>query len=64
MMTKIDTALTLKQSILLLLILPIAIGFVSRLFGDPLVSGVLSGFLMAIIILLFYYWSDLLGNPE
>ncbi len=63
-MAEIDTALAVKQSISLILILPIAIGLVSYFSGDSLASGVPYGFLMAVIILLFYYWSGILGNPE
>ncbi len=63
-MAEIDTDLALKQTIGLMLILPIAVGLVSYFSSDSLVSGVLSGFLMTVIILLFYWWSDILGNPE
>lgn len=63
-MAEIDAALALRQSVVLLLTLPAAIGMVSYLFGDTVVSGVLSGLLMAVVILLFYWWSDILGNPE
>lgn len=63
-MTEIDTTLALKQSISLLLTLPIAIGLVSNFFGDTFISGALYGFIMSAVILLFYYWSNMLGNPE
>jgi hypothetical protein len=59
-----DTTLALKQSTTILLLLPTAIGFVSYLFDDLFVSGVLWGLVMAIIIILLYWWSDILGNPE
>ncbi|OIB56152.1 hypothetical protein BBD46_19285 [Natrialba sp. SSL1] len=63
-MAGMDIDLALKQIIGLILILSIAIGFLSHFSSDSLVSGVLYGFLMAVIILLFYWWSDILGNPE
>ena len=63
-MAEIDTTLALKQSISLLLTLPIAIGLVSYIFGDIFLSGVLYGCLMSVVILLYYYWSDMLGNPK
>jgi len=63
-MAEINTVLALKQSIALISILPVAIGLVSYFFGDTFVSGVLYGFLMAVVILFFYYWSNMLGNPE
>ncbi|MFP8888441.1 hypothetical protein ACLI4U_01540 [Natrialbaceae archaeon A-CW2] len=63
-MAEIDTALALKQSVALILTLSAAIGLVNYIFSDTLVSGILYGFLMAVLILLFYYWSNMLGNPE
>ncbi|WP_162994057.1 hypothetical protein [Halalkalicoccus subterraneus] len=59
-----DTSLALRQSVALLLTMPAAIGVVSYLFGDTVIFGVLSGLLMAVVILLSYWWSDVLGNPE
>ncbi|AFZ73902.1 hypothetical protein [Natronobacterium gregoryi] len=63
-MSETETALALKQSVALLVILPTAIGLVSVLSGDRLATGVRWGTLMAIVVLLYYYWSDILGNPE
>ncbi|GCF14936.1 hypothetical protein Harman_28710 [Haloarcula mannanilytica] len=63
-MAEMDNILARKQSVVLILILPIAIGLVSYFFGDSLVSGVLSGLLMAVILLLLYYRLGILGNPE
>jgi len=63
-MAEIETALALKQSAALLLTFPAAIGLVFYIFGDTVVSGVLTGLLMAVVIILFYYWSNILGNPE
>ncbi|WP_187432998.1 hypothetical protein [Natronococcus pandeyae] len=62
-MAEMDIDLALKQTIGLILILPIAIGLVSYFSSDSLVSGAVYGFLMAVIVLLFYWWSDILGNP-
>ena len=63
-MAEINTALAFKQSIVLIFTLSTAVGLVDYLFSDSFVSGILYGFLMAVLILLFYYWSDMLGNPE
>lgn len=59
-----DSVLALKQSIVLLLGLSTATGLTSYFLGDTFAYGVTSGFLMAVIILLGYYWLDILGNPE
>jgi len=63
-MAERDTTLALKQSITLFLTLPTAIGLASYLFDETFVSGILYGFPMAIIIVIYYYWSNVLGNPE
>ncbi len=59
-----DSSLAIRQSVVLLVVLPTAIGIVSFLFDDAITSGVLMGFLMALLILSLLFWSNILGNPE
>ncbi|MCU4742206.1 hypothetical protein [Natronoglomus mannanivorans] len=60
----IDTSLAIRQSVVHVLAFSAAFAILFSLLGESVVSGVATGLLMAVVLLAFYGWSGILGNPE
>lgn len=62
-MANFNRSLALRQSIGLLLVLPTALGGLFYIDSASVVFGFLSGLLMAVIMIVFW-WPNVLGDPD